>query len=751
MASFTDLVRAQRQSGKSVVTSLSGAYNQMNMQKYDPRNALFSRGGLMTALFPELKGYQATASSRSSASLMAQQAGSSPTAMSSIARDARISARNSMALPSIARNMAQLVRISGGTPAKYFERAGQREAAYESKYGTGRKGMSGLGKSSAGGGFNLLGMLGGVGSLVGSAGSVIGSILGGIGSLVGGAFRGIFGVLGGALGNMGFMGVVLAGVVGFALYSLYKSLDFSKLGSGIGESLSGIKESLSGLYKELDGLTGGRLSTFIEDTQKMFKKTTDRIAAGMETALNLFRDLGVAVIKDMYGFVYNIFKENQGKVLGMVTIGALAAFAGVGSLKGAAVAAAISAAMAAYGAMTGEKSLEDMKMDLEETKNARAKVAEQLKAQNMPAAFYESRNKALQQYDEKIKRQETEITEKEARTSNTQAVLNRMTVEGISTQYQQNLANREAGSPTPVGIGGNISDYIASKEGFATKAYLDPPGNTKNQYSIGYGHLITPHEIKQGYINLGDKKVEVRGSGGKDTTISKEDAKALLQNDIPKYEKVAADSLGVDAWSKLNTEQRNALTSLVYNSGQAGINHLIKKGLRDAIMKGDVASASQIISQHGFTMAGGKVYSVLQQRRKEEAAMFAGTGTPAQQSDRQLASNQSPSPASASVAPPVMTTEKTTSMSDSVASLAYEQITALDRMMGGKLMQGSTALADMLRDITREFMSNPTFVDNSQTVNNSTPSAMASSSIGSAYNADATNLLVDRATSSYYG
>ena len=35
MASFTDLVRAQRQSGKSVVTSLSGAYNQMNMQKYE--------------------------------------------------------------------------------------------------------------------------------------------------------------------------------------------------------------------------------------------------------------------------------------------------------------------------------------------------------------------------------------------------------------------------------------------------------------------------------------------------------------------------------------------------------------------------------------------------------------------------------------------------------------------------------------------------------------------------------------------
>jgi hypothetical protein len=69
--------------------------------------------------------------------------------------------------------------------------------------------------------------------------------------------------------------------------------------------------------------------------------------------------------------------------------------------------------------------------------------------------------------------------------------------------------------------------------------------------------------------------------------------------------------------------------------------------------------------------------------------------------------------------------------------------------MGGKLLQGSTALADMLRDITKEFMSNPTFVDNSQTVNNSTQSQ--SGPISSAYNPDATSLLLGRTTSNYYG
>jgi hypothetical protein len=87
-------------------------------------------------------------------------------------------------------------------------------------------------------------------------------------------------------------------------------------------------------------------------------------------------------------------------------------------------------------------------------------------------------------------------------------------------------------------------------------------------------------------------------------------------------------------------------------------------------------------------------------------------------------------------------------MSDSIATLLYDQVEALDRMMGGQLRDGSIKYSDMLRDITKEFMNNPTFVDNSQTVNNSTQSQ--SGPIASAYNQDATNLLVGRVTSSYH-
>ncbi len=761
MASFSDLVRAQRQSGKSVVTSLSGAYNQMNMQRFDPRNALFSKGGIMTSLFPGLKGYQASpVSSKSPSSLVSQQMNGSPSALSSIARDARISARNSMALPSIARNMSQIVRIWGGTPAKYFDKAKEKETAYEAKYGGAKGGLPGLGKSAGGKGSNIMGMLGGAlggigsaaGSLLGGAGSVIGSILGGVGSLVGGAFSGIFSVLGSALGGMGFMGVILAGVVGFALYSLWKSLDFSKIGGGIGDSLSSIKEALSGLYEELDKMTGGKLGEFVDETKKMFQGTVNKIASGLETAINLFKDMGTAVLQDMYGFMLNLFQENKGKILGMIAIGAMGALGGFNTLTGAAVSLAVAAAMAAYGKMTGEKSIEEaqsendaLRQELKKVMKDGRQVAKYNEAGDVIG--YETACQRASDIESKIKENEAFIKEKQARTSNTQGVLNRLTPGNISQEYNQNLAARE-GSPTPAGVsqfmGKGAASFISSMEGFAGKAYLDPPGNTKNQYSIGHGHLITAHEIKQGYINLGNgKKVEVRGPGGKDTTISKEEAQALLSTDIPKYEKIASDAIGADAWQKLSEDQRSALTSLAYNA-PGNLPGLVKAGLRDAIMKGDSAAASNIIYEKGWKTSQGKYLAGLDARRKKEASLFAG-GT-MDSSGTQMASAQRPSPTKM----PGKETPKP-SASDSAAAFAADQIMALDRMMGGQLLKGSTQLADMLRDITKEFMNNPTFVDNSQTVNNGQPGLAAATTGGgySVMNPDAVALMVDKTTYHY--
>lgn len=772
MATFTDLVRAQKQAGKSAVTSLSGAYNQMNMQRFDPRNALFSRSGLMTALFPSLKGYQATPISGknipSNVSPLAQQGVSdSPTVLKSIARDSRTSARNSMMLPSIAKNMAQIVRIWGGTPAKYFEGAKQKEEQYETKFGTGKKGLPGLGKTAAGGGFNIMSLLGSIGkgvggifsgigsiagSLVGGAASIVSSIFSGIGSLVGGAFSGVFSVLGGALSRVGFMGVILAGVVGFALYSLAKSLDFSKLGEGIGSSLDSIKKALTKLYNDVDEASGGRISRFVDDTQKLFRSTVNKIAAGMETALNLFRDLGTAVLKDMYGFMYSFFKENQGKVLGMVTIGALAAFAGVGGLKGAAVSAAIAAAMAAYGAMTGEKTIEEMKSENESMKRERDRIMKQggsfpVYTPSGEISHTETAGDRAIELERRIKENEALIEEKRKRTSNTQEVLGRISVEGISSEYEKNLARREAGSPTRVGMssefsGKGASEFITAMEGFSSKAYLDPPDNKKNQYSIGHGHLITENEIAQGYISIGkDKKIPVKGIGGKDTTVTREEAKLLLETDIPKHEKIAAKAIGIEAWKKLSDDQRTALTSIAFNA-PGNFPSLIQAGLREAIMRGDDEEASRIIYEKGWKHSQGKYLPGLESRRRKEAALFASKS---QRDEEQLADNRNaPTPdrrvdnRDADNKTPLTMN----SVGKSVADFARDQMIALDKLTGGQLMKGSTELADMLRDVTnelyKELMNNPTLVDNSQKVvnNNVNSGGGGSPTTASAYNSE---------------
>jgi GH24 family phage-related lysozyme (muramidase) len=257
-------------------------------------------------------------------------------------------------------------------------------------------------------------------------------------------------------------------------------------------------------------------------------------------------------------------------------------------------------------------------------------------------------------------------------------------------------------SETKKFLGKNTAEYLAAKEGFSSIAYLDPPGNTKNQYSIGHGHLIQPQEIAQGYILLADgKKLPVSGIGGKDTKITKEQAKLLLQSDLPKYEKLAADPLGPEAWAKLNDDQKTALISYAYNTGSTA--SLVRAGLKDAILKGDMEKAAEIISSKGIKTALGKFHSGLEARRFSESALFAGgqfNNTPGAESPTMLATNKTSSPD---------TPSKPKSMIESV----FDQLVVLDKYMGGALNLSSINVNDLIRDFDKQAADNPMFIDNS--------------------------------------
>jgi len=730
MASFTDLVKAQRQSGKSVIGSLSAAYNQQNMQKYDPRNALFNRSGMMTALFPGLKGYQAeTISSKSPTSLLSQQGGAnSPSVMSSIARDARISARNSMALPSIARNMAQLVRISGGTPAKYFERAGQRESAYEGKFGGGKKGLPGLGKAGGGGG-GIMGMLGGalggVGSLLGSAvggiASVAGSILGGIGSLLGGAASGIFGVLSSALGGMGFVGILAAGAIGFVLYQIYKSLDFSKLGGGLGDAFSGIRESLSKIFGDVDNATGGKLGKFVDDVKETFMKVTLRVSAAIETATELLMKLGGAVLKDFSGYFQNFFQENKGKIFALMAIGMMGPRALL-TLPGA----AITAIAAAVGAATGEVDLDTMKRQREEKfkdlenfkKTGQMNIQSDADASDIP-------NKA--EYEKKLKSDigelDKKIQEKSERTTNTQSAINNFNAENISSLYDTKVQEKMAAagtsggssSPTPVS-GANLLDLIAKGE--ASAAGYDSANRGKAGDTPKGLPGLSKMTVGEVMALQGRKELFAAGR----YQIIPETLAGLVKSGVVKpgdiFSPVIQDKLAMEL-----------------------VNRRLKAGGSDPIKQQFELSREFASIENPYT---GKSYHEGKGNNKAsistnqiQLALRGGGGVPSGGSGSTpptaLASNTAPK-----------AEQKSQSLADTASSLVYDQVTALDKLMGGQLREGSVKYADMLRDITKEFMNNPTFVDSSTNVNNSTTGQQDNAVTASTWDKDVLSAIMDR-------
>ena len=161
MATFTDIVKEQRSQGAGVFSSLGKAAGQRTLERIDPRNYLFKRNGLATALFSGLKGYQAgskkqtSSLSDSSSSLSSAQSDSITSKLDELKVVQQETAKNTLVLPIIARdmnimrqNILKLVKLSGGKPSSradsFFLSAKQREEAYESRFGNKSKSPTAL-------------------------------------------------------------------------------------------------------------------------------------------------------------------------------------------------------------------------------------------------------------------------------------------------------------------------------------------------------------------------------------------------------------------------------------------------------------------------------------------------------------------------------------------------------------------------------------------------------------------------------
>jgi hypothetical protein len=139
MSRLAEIYRQEKKSGGN----LGGAITKRLGEKIDPRQMLDS-SGIIATMFPGLKPYSATKQKTPSVTSSMPSISFGAGELSLMAEATKITAKNSIVLPSMARdfhlvkqNIIKLVRISGGKPqtaaGDFFSRQMARETAFESK------------------------------------------------------------------------------------------------------------------------------------------------------------------------------------------------------------------------------------------------------------------------------------------------------------------------------------------------------------------------------------------------------------------------------------------------------------------------------------------------------------------------------------------------------------------------------------------------------------------------------------------
>ena len=186
---------------KGLIGGAASSLGKRSLEKLDIRNALFSGGGIGSIIGTKIfgKGYSATKKNDVSSASQTISPSSLTSDSSSILQDintnSKITAKNSMALPAMAKQMNMMQKNIGNLtqymtgkkskgPDSYFKDASFRENAYESQFKAGDKQPTKVeGKEKSGGG--ILSMLSGlVGPIIAIISAIGTKIVTGVGDLM---------------------------------------------------------------------------------------------------------------------------------------------------------------------------------------------------------------------------------------------------------------------------------------------------------------------------------------------------------------------------------------------------------------------------------------------------------------------------------------------------------------------------------------------------------------------------------------
>ena len=154
-------------------------------------------------------------------------------------------------------------------------------------------------------------------------------------------------------------------------------------------------------------------------------------------------------------------------------------------------------------------------------------------------------------------------------------------------------------------------------EGVRTKPYRDVVA----LWTIGVGHLMYPEQAnlpnrknaKPGYTGMCREDYQIRLEDFR--VFSMEEVDGLLKSDLARFER------GVDRLISVPLSQ-NQFDALVSFSFNLGLGTLQRSTLRQKVNRGDFEGAAEEFLK--YTMAGGKVFKGLVNRRNDERALFLG-------------------------------------------------------------------------------------------------------------------------------
>lgn len=273
MASKLADILQQEYKTKGLIGGAASALSKSSREKMDIRNVLFGGSGLGSIIGRKVfgKGYSAIDRGSKVSDVSEAISSGSSSVLSEININSAVTAKNTLALPSMARdmflvkkNILQLVKLQGGTPSTkagdWFNRQQARENAYESKF---TKGMPSTSPSKVepkkeGDKFGLLGILAAVGSVFGALFKPLTSLTGFLGTaaLAASAFGGaVFKILrfliGTKIGKLLGLGALLGASGAFAETPDGGNLetpqaDNTNLGSTLVNTAAGVGGAIAG-------------------------------------------------------------------------------------------------------------------------------------------------------------------------------------------------------------------------------------------------------------------------------------------------------------------------------------------------------------------------------------------------------------------------------------------------------------------------------------------------------------------------